>query len=321
MKRREFIALAGGVAAWPLAARAEQPAMPVIGLLGVRSAKADAHFLAALHEGLQAKGYPPGSVKVEYRWAEGRYEVLPTLAAELVRLRPAVIVAMGGNPAALAAKAATDKIPIAFSIGGDPVELGLVRSFNRPDANLTGLTMFSATLDAKRLELLRELVPSAKVIGLLSNPDNPNTPNQSRQAKATGLFLRAVTAKNEREVQEAFDALDALHVDALAVASDSFLISQRQKIVALASARRLPTIYAIREFVEVGGLLSYGTDFANMYRLLGGYIGELLKGTPPADLPVQQPTTYRLVINLKTAKALGLTVPPTLLVRADEVIE
>jgi putative ABC transport system substrate-binding protein len=327
MRRRDLIVTLGAAAAgWPLPARAQQPAVPLIGLLGGRSAEADAHLLAAFRDGLREKGYVEGeTVAIAFRWADGRYELLPALAAELVRLRPAAIVATGGSASALAAKSATDSIPVAFVVGGDPVELGLVRSLNRPDANLTGFTVFSASLDAKRLELLRELVPTAKVVAALINPANPSTADQLRQAHAAaGLFtqeLHILTAKSEREIEAAFEALGRLGADALAVASDSFLISRRQQIIALAAARGLPAVYAVREFAEVGGLLSYGTDFARMYRLLGGYAGQILKGTPPADLPVQAPTKFELMINLKTAKALGLTVPPSLLARADEVIE
>ena len=325
MTKREFVLGCAGILLAPLVARAQRT-VPLIGVLGARSAKVDAHLLAAFRQGLEAKGYIEGkNLEIAFRWADGRYEGLPVLAAELVRLRPMAIVTTGGSASALSAKSATGSIPIVFSVGGDPVKLGLVRNLGRPDANLTGVTVYSAALDQKRLELLHELVPAAKVIATLINPTNPSGADQLREAHAAaGLLsqrLHVLTAKSEREIDDAFEMLGSLRIEALAVASDSFFISQRQKIIAQAAKRRLPTVYPIREFADAGGLLSYGTDFARMYRVLGEYAGQILRGVPVADLPLQQPTTYELVINLRTARNIGLKIPQTVLARADRVIE
>ena len=327
MRRRELVAMVAGAAvAWPLAARAQQAVMPVIGFLGGRTAQTDAHLLAGFHQGLNEAGYADGrNARIEFRWANGHYDQLPSLAAELVQLKPAVMVAVGGSASGLAAKSATTSIPVVFAVGGDPVELGIVASLGHPGGNMTGMTMFSAALDAKRLELLREIAPTARVLAAILNPSNPSTESQLRQAQAAasafGQTLHLFRAQTDPEIDEAFRAVGELRAGALAVASDGFLIGRRARIVALAMELRLPTIYAVREFAEAGGLMSYGTDFAHMYRLVGDYTGRVLKGKKPSELPVQQPTKYELVVNLKTAKALGIAIPESLLARADEVIE
>ena len=320
------MALIGGAVIWPILARAQDGAQLLIGFLGGRSAQTDAHLLAAFVQGLSQAGYADGrNVRIEFRWADGRYHRLPALAAELVRLKPTVIVAVGGSASALAAKSATTSIPVVFAVGGDPVELGIVASLGRPDGNITGITMFSAALDAKRLELLRDIAPTAKVLAVIMNPSNPSADSELRHARTAagvlGLQLHLFNAHTDSEIDAAFGAIALLRADALAVASDSFLIGRRTKIVALARDLRLPTIYAVREFTEAGGLMSYGTHFADMYRQVGVYAGRVLKGAAPASLPVQQPTRYELVVNLKTAKALGIAITPSILLRADEVIE
>ncbi len=326
MKRREFIMLLGGAAAaWPLAARAQQPAMPVVGFLGGASPGPYAPFVAAFHQGLSEAGYVEGqNLTIEYRWAEGRYDRLPAFAVDLVRRKVDVILTSGGNAPGLAAKNATSTIPIIF-VTGDPLEVGLVASLGRPGGNLTGVAMLTVELTPKRFELLSELVPLARVIALLVNPINPNseriTAEVQEAARGKGVQLLVLKASNKNEIDAAFAALVQQHAGAMVVDADAFLTGQRAQLVALASNNALPAIYGWREFAASGGLISYGTSLTAVYRLAGNYVGKILKGAKPADLPVQQPTKFELVINLKTARTLGLTVPPALLTSADEVIE
>ena len=326
MKRREFIALLGGAAAWPLAARAQQPAMPVIGFLNTRSADVSSHLVAALRRGLAENGYVEGqTVTVEYRWANGQYDRIPALAAELANRPMAVLVATGGEPAAMAAKAATSTIPIVFGIGGDPIKLGLVASYNRPGGNATGINILTNVLAAKRLGLLHELVPKVTTVGFLINPIFPTaeSPLSDTQeaARAIGVQLHVLRASTDYEIDTAFESVAQQGISALAVAADPFFNTRRDKLVALAARHAVPTIYQSREYPAVGGLMSYGIDLADVYHQIGAYAGRILKGAKPADLPVLQPTKFELVSNLKTAKALGLTVPPDVLSLADEVIE
>jgi ABC-type uncharacterized transport system substrate-binding protein len=327
MRRRAFISLLGGTAAaWPLAARAQQPAIPVVGVLGGTSQAEWVPFLAGFNRGLKEVGYIEGeNVKIEYRWADNRYDRLTALAADLVDRQVAVIAALGGTPSALAAKRATSAIQIVFLVGRDPVELGLVVSFNRPGGNVTGVNMLNVTLAEKRLELLRELVPKAAVIAILFNRDNPNGQSYVSElepvARAAGQRTLVLNASNDHDLDAAFATLVQNQADAVVVAPDPFLDSRPDRITALAARYAVPTIYQWREFVVAGGLISYGTSLADAHRQQGVYVGSILKGTRPADLPVIQPTRFELVINLKTAKALGLTVPLTLQARADEVIE
>jgi putative ABC transport system substrate-binding protein len=325
VNRRRFITLLGGAAAWPLAARA-QPGMPVIGYLGAVERDPSTHFISALRRGLGESGYVEGdNVTIEYRWAEGQYDLLPAMAADLVRLKVAVICASGGAVAALAAKSVTPTTPIVFISGDDPVKAGLVASLNRPSANVTGVVFFNSALAAKRLELLRELVPTATVIGYLVNPDNPEVElelsDANEAARALGLELHVLRASVERDLDVVFGSLRQLRVGALVTASDPFLGSRRDQVAALAARHAIPVMAPVREYVAAGGFVSYGTSIPDAYRQAGVYIGRILKGAKPADLPVVQPTKFELVINLKTAKALGLTVPDKLLALADEVIE
>ena len=323
--RRELIALVGGVAACPLAAGAQQKAMPVIGFLSGSSPGPFAPNLAAFRQGLSEAGYVEGqNVAIEYRWAERRYDRLPALAADLVGRKVDVIVAPSGTPSALAAKSATSTIPIVFSVG-DPVGDGLAASLARPGGNLTGVSILAVELTPKRLELLFELVPQAKVIALLVNPTHSTTERITRdvqeKARVKGVQLQILKAISESEIDAAFATLVQLQAGALVVQADPFIDSRREQLVALASRHAVPAISAFREFAASGGLISYGPNLTSAFRQLGTYAGKILNGAKPADLPVQQPTTFELVINLKTAKALGLTVPQSLLARADEVIE
>src|SRR5467141_961954 len=326
MRRRKFVALLGGVvAAWPFAARAQQKAMPVIGVLSTGSPSVSSGLFMAFRQGLSEAGYVEGqNLAIEYRWAEGNYDRLPALAADLVGRKVDLIMA-SSPPSALAAKSATSTIPIVFRGGGDPVADGLVASLARPGGNLTGVSFVPNELTAKRLELLSELVPQAGVIALLVNPNNANAERVIRDvqeaARTKGLQLHVLKASSESEIDAAFASLVQLHAGALVVGADPFLSTRRERLVALASRHAVPTIYAWREFAASGGLISYGSSLTAAFRLVGAYAGKILKGTKPSDLPVEQPTKYELVINLKTAKALGRTVPPSILARADEVIE
>ena len=327
MRRLEFITLAGGaVMAWPLTARAQQPRMPVIGFLSFQSADALTHAVTAFRQGLNETGYVEGrNVAIEYRWADGQGDRLPLLAAELVQRQVAVIAATGGDPTVVAVKRATTTIPTVFTIGGDPVALGLVTSLNRPAANITGITQMAVLLDPKRLEVLRELMPGVAVVAVLRNPNNSNTETQvsalEAAARTIGMELRFVTAHSEGEIDTAVAALAQLHIGALMVASDPFFNGRRSQIVAPATRLAVPAIFHQREFALDGGLMSYGTSVTDMYRLAATYTGRILNGEKPSDLPIQQSTKVELVINLKTAKTLGLPFPITLLGRADEVIE
>jgi putative tryptophan/tyrosine transport system substrate-binding protein len=326
MRRRELIFLVGGAAIVPRALRAQQKPMPVIGfLLGGKPGPDDALVVAAFLQGLSETGYVEGqNVAIDYRWAEGRYDRLPSLAADLVARKVDVITA-GNFPAALAAKRATSTIPIIFEVSVDPVERGLVASFSRPGGNLTGMTSISIELTPKRVELLTDLVPQASVIALLMNPNNPTTERVMRDvleaANAKGVQLRILKAGAESEIGGAFASLVELHAGALVLAPDPLFNTRRELLVTLASRHAVPAIYFYREFVSAGGLISYGPSFPGIFRQVGNYVGQILQGANPADLPVQQPTKFELVVNLGTAKALGLTVPPSILARADEVIE
>jgi len=322
--RRDFIALLGSAAAaWPLAARAQQPVIALVGLLS--SAQLDDRQVGAIRQGLKDAGYIEGrNLAIKYRSADSRFDRLPAMVADLVSDPVAAIVALS-PPAAVAAKAATTTIPIVFAMGADPVDLGLVSSLNRPGGNVTGVTFITNTLGAKRLELLRELVPSAKVIGLLINPGNPTSESQIRDvqtaARAFGIELLILPVGSERNIEAAFASFAQQGAKAVIVGSDSLFVSRRDQLVGLAARHPMPAIYFLREFADIGGLVSYGPSQTGAYRLAGGYVARILRGEKPADLPIQQSVKFEFIINLKTAKALGLDVPPTLLAHADEVIE
>jgi putative tryptophan/tyrosine transport system substrate-binding protein len=325
IKRREFTVLIGSAAAWPLAARAQQQAMPVVGFLNSASPEPFARNVAAFRQGLKEAGYVEGqNVAIEYSWAENQTDRLPALAADLDRRQVAVIVAPD-SASALAAKAATMTIPVIFLIGGDPVKLGLVASFNRPGGNITGVSVLFNTLVAKQLEALHETVLQADLMGLLVNPTNPNAESDMRDVQAAanvlGQKLVVVKGSTESDLETVFVTLAQQRTGALVVSADPFFVSRRDKLVELAVRRTLPAIYPMRDFVAAGGLMSYGTSLADGYRQVGTYAGKVLTGVKPADLPVQQAVKVELIINLKTAKALGLTLPTSLLVRADEVID
>ena len=327
MRRRDFITVVGGgFATWPLGARAEQPKIPLVGFLGTGSPQSDAFRVAAVRKGLIEAGYAEGrNVAFEYRPAEDHYERLPALAAELVHREVAVIVAIGGVTSALAAKSASATIPIVFEIGGDPVGLGLVASLNRPGGNITGVSFLISTLVEKAFEVLHETVPEAALIGYLENPTNAdaeiNRKNVLAAAEFVGQKLLVVKASTDSELEAAFVTLAQQRAGAIVVGAEPFFINRRVKLVELAARQELPAIYTLREFVAAGGLMSYGTSITEALRLGGLYAGRILKGEKPTDLPVQQSTKVELVINLKTAKALGIKVPYTIMGRADEVIE
>jgi ABC-type uncharacterized transport system substrate-binding protein len=327
LRRRQFITLLGGAAAaWPLAVRAQQPAMPVVGFLRSTSANASIDLVAALRRGLAEAGYIEGqNIAIEYRWAEGHNDRLPALAADLVRRQCALIVA-GGDAAAHVAKTATTTIPIVFATGEDPVKVGLVSRLNRPGGNITGISFYnSADLESKQLEFLREVVPKAAMIGVLVNPTVAAAQSQESEAqiaaRALGLRLFVVNAGSERDFDTAFASLAQQRVEALLIVGNALFTGQRYRLVAVAGRYVLPTIYPLREFVTAGGLMSYGGSLTDAYRQVGVYAGRILKGEKPADLPVTLPTKFELVINLQTAKGLGIEIPPMLLARADEVIE
>ena len=326
MRRRDFLLGLGGAAAWPLSARAQQPAMPVIGYLSTRSPDESPHMVAAFYRGLAENGYAEGrNVTVEYRWALGQYDRLPALAAELARWPVTLLAATGGDPAARAAKAATATVPIVATFTDDPVGSGLIASLSRPGGNITGISNLTSTLEAKRLGLLRELVPQAATVGVLLNPNWPAAANQLRDlqeaARAIGLQLHVLRASTDREIDTAFESVVQHRISALVVASDAFFNSRRDQLTALAGRHAVPTMYSFRDYALAGGLISYGIDLVDVYRHIGVYAGRILKGAKPGDLPVVQPTKFELVINLKTAKALGLALPLLLQQLADEVIE
>jgi putative ABC transport system substrate-binding protein len=325
MKRREFITLLGGAALWPLAARAQQPGMPVIGFLRASTAVGSAHLLAALHRGLNELGFVEGkNLTIEYRWAEGQSARLPALAADLVSRQVAVMVA-GASEASIAAKAATSTIPIVFVTAADPVASGLVASLNRPGGNATGVSYLTSALGAKRLELVHQMVPAAKSVAVLMNPGNPTSGPLMRDVQAgaqvLGLQIQVTTVTNSDDLESVFAHVAQQRPGALIMSADPRFTARAAQLAALAARHALPVIYTTREFAEAGGLMSWGTSLTEQYRLAGTYAGKILKGAKPADLPVLLPDKYELTINLKTAKALGLDVPAQLLALADEVIE
>jgi putative tryptophan/tyrosine transport system substrate-binding protein len=325
VRRRELIKLLGGAAAaWPLAARAQQTALPVVGVLSASSA-ATATYMVGFREGLRDAGYIEGqNVAIEYRWADGQYDRLPGLAGDLVRRQVAVIAATG-LPPVFAAKAATSTIPIVFISAGDPVQLGIVASLNRPGGNITGVNFFAVEVTSKRLELLIEVVPTVTVIGLLTNPNNPRTGVEIGQlqaaARTVGKKILVVEAGSERDFDVAFETLVQERASAVLIPTEPLFFSWREQLVALAARHALPALYDVREFTVAGGLLSYGISLTDTYRLVAGQVARILKGAKPADLPILQPTKFELVVNLRTAKTLGLTIPESFLLRADVVIE
>jgi putative tryptophan/tyrosine transport system substrate-binding protein len=326
MRRREFIGLLGGAAVWPSAAVAQRPAMPLVGFLSSRSIDVDRQLVTAFHQGLAETGFVEGrNVAIEYRWAEGRYERLPTLAAELVSKPVAVLVSTGGTVSGRAAKAATLTIPIVFTNAEDPVKVGLVESLSRPGGNVTGITASFIESASKRIGLLHELLPRASVLACLVNPDNPAAVTELGEMRAAaqeiGLQVKVLRASIEHEIELVLEGLEQMRADLLLVGVDPFFFQRAGQLVAAAARQRIPTLYLRREFAHAGGLITYGTNFPELFRVVGVYAGRILNGSKPADLPVQRPNTFELVINLRTAKALGLEIPPTLLARADEVIE
>jgi putative ABC transport system substrate-binding protein len=326
LKRREFITLLGGAAAWPLAARAQQPSMPLIGFLHGGSAEANQGFTSTFRQGLKQTGFSEGqNLAIEFRWADGHYDRLPALASDLIGRQPTVIVAAGGDNSARAAIAATTTIPIVFVAGSDPSKSGLVRSLNKPGGNATGVSIFSTEVVGKRLDLLHELMPEATVIGMFVNPNNPNADTQIRGAQeaalARGVGLDVVNVGDDRDFDPAFARLLERRIEAVVVGADPIFFTKRYQLVALAARHALPAIFENREFTRAGGLMSYGTSVPDVYRQAGIYAGSILKGKKPDDLPVLLPAKFVLAINLQTAKALGREFPPTLLVLADEVIE
>ena len=325
MRRREVLGLFGGVAAWPFAVRAQRSGMPVMGFLNGASAELSQNYVRPFREGLAESGYAEGqNLAIEFRWANGRYDQLPALAADLVRRQVAVIAATS-TPAGLPAKAATTTIPIVFVTGSDPIEQGLVRSLNRPEGNVTGITTLAVELGQKRMELMREVIPKAHLMAVLINPTGPNLESVSRDlhgaARTIGQPIHVLHASTEREIETAFETLVQLRADALVIGTDTFYNSQSKKLGALSVRHAAPAIYQYREFVAAGGLMSYAGSITDAYHMAGVYTGRILKGEKPADLAVQRSSKAELYINLKTASALGLTVPPYLLARADEVIE
>jgi putative ABC transport system substrate-binding protein len=325
LERRNFIlALGGAVSVWSATGRAQRSNVPIIGFLSPRSPDDSAHLVAAFRRGLEETGFTEGqNVSVEYRWALGEYTKLPMLAGELARSQIDVLVAVGGEPAVLAAKAATSTVPIVAVFIGDPVESGLIASLNRPGGNVTGISGINGTLEAKRLGLLHELVQGVTTLGLLLNPDFPARQLKDMQeaARSIDVQLQIFNARSDLEIDAAFETAAQQHVGGLVIAADTLFVTHRDRLVALATRHEVPAIYSLREFAVLGGLMSYGIDLKDLYRNVGLYAGRVLKGTKPADLPVMQPTKFEMVINVKTAKQLNLTVPATLLAQADEVIE
>ena len=327
MRRREFIALLGGGAAvWPLATSAQPTMMPVVGWLNSGASTGRDHLVAAFRRGLSETGHVEGrNVGIAYRWAEGQYEQLPALAADLVRHGVAVIAATGGTVSSLSAKRATTTVPLVCIFDVDPIAAGFVASLNRPAGNITGISLVASVIEAKQLELLRELAPTATALALLVNPTNSNAGTITRDlvaaARDVGLQLHVLRAATDLELDSVFQRLTQLRVGALIIATDPSYFDRRTQLVALAARHKIPAVYGRREYPAIGGLMSYGTSLAGAYRQIGVYVGEILAGAKPADLPVMQPTTFELIINLTVAKSLGLDIPPTLLARADEVIE
>ena len=327
MRRREFIRLfSSTVVAWPLTARAQQAAMPVIGFLNSVSPQPFANYVAGFRAGLKETGYIDGqNITIEFRWAEGHYDQLPGMAADLVRRQVAVLVSTGGAPSVVAAKAATSTIPIVFTIAVDPVQLGLVTSLSRPGGNITGVNFLSAALESKRLGLLRALLPGVQLIAVLLNPNRPDHADQTKQVQEAAATISQQThillASNESDLDAAFATAVQLHAGAILVATDQFFNSQRDKIIALAARHAIPAIYEQREYAQAGGLMSYGTNYRDGYRQVGVYAGRILKGEKPGDLPVVQSSKFEFIINLKAARALGIEVPPSLSAEADEIIE
>jgi putative tryptophan/tyrosine transport system substrate-binding protein len=326
MKRREFITLLGGAAAWPLAARAQQPAMPVVGFLSGRSLASDAHLVKAFREGLSERGYVEGqNVAIEFRWAESQFDRLPALAADLVGRKVAVVFAGGLDVSIRAIRAAISGTPVVFATSGDPVELGLVASFNRPGGNVTAVTLISAVLWPKRMELVRVMIGTPTMVALMVNPNNPTTEAITKDVQAAaqtlGLKTQVLHASTDRDIDAAFETLAQQRASALLLQSDPVFNDRRDKLVALAARHAMPAIYDRRDFPAAGGLMSYGASAVDQYRQSGLLVGRILKGAEPAELPVMQPTKFEFVINFKTAKALGLQIPEKLLALADEVIE